>query len=58
MSIEQIKESIRELDPSELDQVAALILQIRRTNDSEHKKKLSKMIEDQDIIPWEGASKD
>lgn len=58
MSIEQIKESIRELDPFELDQVAALILQIRRTNDPERKKELSEMIDDQNVIPWDGTSKD
>lgn len=58
MSIEQIKESIRELDPPELDQVAALILQIRRANDPERKKELSEMIDDQDVIPWDGASKE
>ncbi len=57
MSIDQIKESIRELDSSELDQVAALILQIRRTNDSERRQELSEMIEDQDVIPWDGTSK-
>ena len=58
MSIEQIKESIRGLEPSELDQVAALILQIRRTNDPERKKELSEMIEDQDVIPWSGTTED
>ncbi|MDA0348843.1 MAG: hypothetical protein O3C43_15320 [Verrucomicrobia bacterium] len=58
MSIEQIKEKIRELDPSELDQVAALILQIRRTNDPERKKELSQMIDDKDVIPWSGATED
>ena len=58
MSIEQIKESIRELDPSELDQVAALILQIRRANDPERKKELSQMIDDQEVIPWGGTTED
>jgi hypothetical protein len=53
MSIEQIKESIKELDPSELDQVAALILQIRRANDPERKKELSQMIDDKDVVSRE-----
>jgi hypothetical protein len=56
MSVDQIKDGIRELSPSELDQVAALILQLRRSNDPERKSELAKMIDDTDVVPWKAAS--
>ena len=56
MSVDQIKDGIRELSPAELDQVAALILQLRRSNDPERKGDLAGMIDDQDVVPWKRDS--
>ena len=55
MSVDQIKEGIRELSPTELDQVAALILQLRRSNDPERKRELAEMIDDTDVVPWKNS---
>jgi hypothetical protein len=55
MSIDQIKDEIKVLRPEELDQVAALILQIRRDNDPDRKAKIGEMIDDQDVVAWEAA---
>jgi len=52
MSIDQIKDEIKVLRPKELDQVAALILQIRRENDPDRKAKIGQMIDDQDVVAW------
>jgi hypothetical protein len=52
MTIEQLKEQIRDLQPSELDQVAAYILQLRRSKDPGRKTELAAMIDDPDMIPW------
>jgi hypothetical protein len=52
MSIQQLKDEIKGLGPVELDQVAALILQLRRANDPERKKELSEMIDDPNTTAW------
>lgn len=52
MRIDQIKDEIMVLPPEELDQVAALILQIRRENDPDRKAKIGQMINDKDVVAW------
>lgn len=56
MSVDQIKEGIRELSAAQLDQVAALILQLRRANNPDRKDELAEMIDDQDVVPWNSPS--
>jgi len=56
MSIDQIKDEIKDLPPEELDQVAALILQIRRETDPDRKTRLSEMIDDEDVVAWKSAT--
>jgi hypothetical protein len=46
MSVNEIKDEIRALPPEELDQVAALILDLRRSNDPKQKSQLTEMIDD------------
>lgn len=53
MSIEQIKEQIRGLPPNEIDQVAAFILELRRSKNPERKKEIAAMIDDPDLVPWD-----
>ena len=52
MSIAEIKEEIRSLEISELDEVAALILQLRRGKDPERKKQLTDLIDSDDWVAW------
>ena len=52
MSIEQIKQQIKELPQAELDQVAAFILQLRRSKDPGRKEEIAAMIADPDVVPW------
>lgn len=52
MSVAEIKKEIKELQPSEIDEVAAFILQIRRANDPERKEELSKLIDGDDWVEW------
>lgn len=56
MGIQQLKNEIKELGPVELDQVAALILQLRRSNDPERTRKLAEMIDDPDVIAWKKST--
>jgi len=56
MSIDQIRDEIKGLPPEELDQVAALILQIRRENDPDRKARIGEMIDDQEVVAWTPAS--
>ena len=56
MSIHQLKEEIKELGPVELDQVAALILQLRRSNNPERKKELAEMIDDPNTVVWKQSA--
>lgn len=55
MSIDEIKENIREMELADLDQVAALILQLRRAKDTERSKELAQMIDDKDVVSWSGT---
>lgn len=52
MSIAEIKEEIKNLEAPELDELAALILQIRRSKDSERKDRVAELIDGDDWIPW------
>ena len=52
MSVAEIKDAIRCLESSQLDEVAALILQLRRAKDPERKKQLSELIDHDDRISW------
>ena len=52
MSILEIKEEIKSLEISELDEVAALILQLRRRKDPERKKQLTDLIDSDDWVAW------
>ena len=52
MSVDEIKQQIKELPPAELDQVASFILQLRRSNDPERKEEITEMIADPDVVPW------
>ena len=52
MSVDEIKQQIKELPPAELDQVAAFILQLRRSNDPERKEEIAAMIADPDVVSW------
>ena len=52
MSVTEIKEEIKSLEVSELDEVAALILQLRREKDPERKKHLADLIDSNDWVAW------
>jgi hypothetical protein len=52
MSIAEIKEEIKSLEVSELDEVAALILQLRRGKDPERKGQLTDLIDGDDWVAW------
>ena len=52
MSVEQIKDEIRDLSAAELDQVAAFILQLRRSTDLDRKRELAEMIDDPEVTQW------
>ena len=52
MSIVEIKEEIKSLEVADLDEVAALILQLRRGKDPERKKQLTDLIDSDDWVAW------
>lgn len=52
MSVAEIKEEIKNLEAPQLDELAALILQIRRSKDPERKDQVSNLIGGADWIPW------
>lgn len=52
MSVTEIKEEIKSLEASDLDEVAALILQLRRSKDPERKKQLTDLIDSSDWVVW------
>ncbi len=52
MSIAEVKEEIKSLECSELDEVAALILQLRRERNPERKKQLTDLIDSDDWVAW------
>jgi len=52
MSVAEIKEEIKKLEVPQLDELAALILQIRRAKDPERKDQVSELIDGDDWIPW------
>jgi len=52
MSVAEIKEEIKNLEVPQLDELAALILQIRRAKDPERKDQVSELIDGDDWIPW------
>lgn len=58
MSIDQIKAEIKVLPPEEIDEVAALLLQIRRDNDPDRKARIGEMIDDRDVDAWKSAPSD
>ncbi len=43
------------MELADLDQVAALILQLRRAKDTERSKELAQMIDDKDVVSWSGT---
>jgi hypothetical protein len=52
MSVVEIKEEIKNLEVPQLDELAALILEIRRAKDPERKKQVSELIDGDDWILW------
>lgn len=52
MSVAEIKEEIKNLEAPQLDELAALILQIRRSKDPERKDQISEFIDGEDWIAW------
>ena len=52
MSVAEIKKEIKSLEVSELDEVAALILQLRRGKDLERKRQLTDLIDSDDWVAW------
>ena len=52
MSIVEIKEEIKNMEVSELDEVAALILQMRRAKDPSRKENLTHLIDGGDWVEW------
>ena len=52
MSVAEIKEEMKNLEVPQLDELAALILQIRRSKDPERKDQVSKLIDGNDWIAW------
>jgi hypothetical protein len=52
MSLTELKEEIKSLQSPQLDEVAALILQIRRARDPDRKEKLAEMIDGNDWVQW------
>ena len=53
MSIVEIKEEIKNMEDAELDEVAALILQVRRIKDPNRKENLANLIDGGDWVEWE-----
>ncbi|WP_309398425.1 hypothetical protein [Cerasicoccus maritimus] len=52
MSLVEIKEEIKALQAADLDEVAALILQLRRARDPERKDQLAELIDGEDFVRW------
>jgi len=52
MSVAEIKEEIKNLETPQLDEVAALILQLRRAKDPERKNQVSELIDGDDWVAW------
>ena len=52
MGVVEIKKEIRSLETSQLDEVAALILQLRRAKNPGRKKQLSELIDHDDRVAW------
>lgn len=52
MSIAEIKEEIKLMQATELDEVAALILQLRRARDPDRKERIAELIDGDDWIQW------
>jgi len=52
MSVAEIKEEIKKMEAPQLDELAALILQIRRSKDPERQDQVSALIDGDDWIPW------
>ena len=52
MSVAEIKEEMKNLEAPQLDELAALILQIRRSKDPERKEQISELIDGDDWIAW------
>ena len=52
MSLAEIKEEIKTLETPDLDEVAALILQLRRARDPDRRDNLSELIDSDDFVRW------
>ena len=52
MGVAEIKEEIKNMEAPQLDELAALILQIRRSKDPERQDQVSALIDGDDWIPW------
>ena len=50
MSVTEIKNELKVLPPEELDQIAALILQLRRSHDPDRALQVGSMIDDPDVV--------
>lgn len=53
MSISEIKEEIKNMELGELNEVAALILQLRRAKDPNRKEELSNLVEEDGWVKWD-----
>ena len=58
MSVAEIKKEIKSLEISELDEVAALILQLRRAKDPVRKDELADLIDGDDWVEWKKDAQD
>jgi len=53
MSLVEIKDELKTLEDAQLDEVAALILQLRRSRDPDRKDQLADLIDGEDFTPWQ-----
>lgn len=52
MSVTEIKEELKTLQDTELDEVAAQILQLRRSRNPDRKKDLADLLDSPDWVEW------
>jgi len=52
MSIAEIKNELKSMEDAQLDEVASLILQLRRSRDPRRKDELTDLIDGDDWVEW------
>ena len=48
MTVDEVKEELRNMDPPVLQELSAFILQLRRSQDTDRKKNVSQILDSQD----------